>query len=50
MLPALPSAIPSGSVQGLVARGNVVIDIAVNDRDNTGSISTSVGKTYRVTL
>ncbi|KAF2676910.1 glycoside hydrolase family 95 protein [Lentithecium fluviatile CBS 122367] len=41
LLPALPSAVPTGSVEGLVARGNFVIDMQWADRKLSKAVVTS---------
>ena len=41
LLPALPSAVPAGSVRGLVARGNFVVDMAWSKGVLAGAVVTS---------
>ena len=41
LLPALPSAVPSGSVSGLVARGNFVVDMKWSNKALTSATVTS---------
>jgi hypothetical protein len=41
LLPALPSAVPSGSVSGLVARGKLLVDIAWEQGDSVRANITS---------
>ncbi|KAH8890711.1 hypothetical protein GQ53DRAFT_824434 [Thozetella sp. PMI_491] len=41
LLPALPAAVPAGSVTGLVARGNFVVDMAWVDKALTNASITS---------
>jgi len=41
ILPALPSAVPAGSVTGLVARGNFVVDMAWSNKALTKATITS---------
>lgn len=51
LLPALPSAVPTGSVKGLVARGNFVVDITWSGMALTSATITSkIGGTLAMRL
>jgi hypothetical protein len=51
LLPALPSAVPTGSVKGLVARGNFVVDITWSGMALTSATITSkIGGTLAIRL